>query len=440
MSQGERDGPGGRSSSAAPASREIALLDSVELALIVDEVVQETRVVDIHTHLFAPEFGSLNLWGIDELLTYHYLVAELFRSSRVEPQEFFRLDRAAQADLIWDSLFVRNTPLSEATRGVVTVLSQFGIDTSAEDLTEARRFFSSQKPAEHFDRCLEIAKVSDVVMTNDPMDDRELAAWDSLDSFDSRFHAALRMDGLLNDWQGKHAWLASQGYDVSENLEGVSVVEVRRFLDRAVTRFSPLYLAVSLPDTFSYPDETPRSRLIRDVIIPVCRERGIPFALMIGVKRAVNPGLGLAGDGLGKASIAAIDRICVENPENRFLVSVLSRENQHELCVSARKFSNLMPFGCWWFLNNPSIIEEITRERVELLGPSFIPQHSDARVFEQLVYKWHHSRKVISKVLVDTYAQLLRDGRAVSRSEIERDVTRLFSGNFREWSPMEKAG
>jgi hypothetical protein len=32
-----------------------------------------------------------------------------------------------------------------------------------------------------------------------------------------------------------------------------------------------------------------------------------------------------------------------------------------------------MVFGCWWFLNNPSLIEEIERMRMELLGVSFIP-------------------------------------------------------------------
>ena len=37
-----------------------------------------------------------------------------------------------------------------------------------------------------------------------------------------------------------------------------------------------------------------------------------------------------------------------------------------------------MPFGCWWFLNNPSIVQEITRERIEMLGTSFIPEHPDA--------------------------------------------------------------
>ena len=115
MSQRQKSAATSRVSSVL-ASRESPLLDPLELNLIVDEVVQSTPVVDIHTHLFAPEFGSLNLWGIDELLTYHYLIAELFRSSHVRHEEFFRLNRVAQADLIWETLFVRNTPLSEATR------------------------------------------------------------------------------------------------------------------------------------------------------------------------------------------------------------------------------------------------------------------------------------------------------------------------------------
>jgi len=114
----------------------------------------------------------------------------------------------------------------------------------------------------------------------------------------------------------------------------------------------------------------------------------------------------------------------------------LSRENQHELCVTARKFSHLLPFGCWWFLNNPSIVSEITRERLELLGASFIPQHSDARVLEQVIYKWQHARRVIADALYEAYEHLLRDGRAVTRAAIERDVTRMFSGNF--WALIDR--
>jgi len=125
---------------------------------------------------------------------------------------------------------------------------------------------------------------------------------------------------------------------------------------------------------------------------------------------------------MGRADVTALERICAEYPDVRFLATVLSRENQHELCVSARKFNNLMPFGCWWFLNNPSIVSEITRERLELLGTSFIPQHSDASVLEQLIYKWRHSRVVIAGSLYETYERLLQSGRAVTREEIVRDV------------------
>jgi len=72
------------------------------------------------------------------------------------------------------------------------------------------------------------------------------------------------------------------------------------------------------------------------------------------------------------ARIYALSKISAAPfPEIVFWSVCWSRENQHELCVYARKFSNLMPFGCWWFLNNPSIVEEITRERIEMLGHQF---------------------------------------------------------------------
>jgi hypothetical protein len=118
------------------------------------------------------------------------------------------------------------------------------------------------------------------------------------------------------------------------------------------------------------------------------------------------------------------------------LVSVLSRENQHELCVYARKFNNLMPFGCWWFLNNPSIVEEVTRERIELLGMSFIPQHSDARVLEQVIYKWRNTRRTLAPILTNTYSLLHSDGRIITRHGIQKDLNRLFRTNFERWTGL----
>jgi hypothetical protein len=153
--------------------------------------------------------------------------------------------------------------------------------------------------------------------------------------------------------------------------------------------------------------------------------------MMIGVKRQVNPLLGDAGDSVSRADLSSVEAICRDNPGNRFMVTVLSRENQHELCVLARKFANLMPFGCWWFLNNPSIIAEITSERLEMLGTSMIPQHSDCRILEQLIYKWTHSRRVIADVLFNQYMELTLDGFPLTAKHIKRDVQKMFAQNFK---------
>src|SRR6266581_1747591 len=368
------------------------LLSGEQLEAVVAEILESTQVIDIHTHLFAPDFGSLGLWGIDELLTYHYLEAELFRSSDTPPERYWNLSKRERADAIWRTLFVENSPISEATRGIIAVLNAFGLPTGSAALEEARAFFRMQSIEEHIRNVLRIAGVSDVVMTNDPLDPEEQPAWLNGGQKHAKFHAALRLDRILWGWPRHWQQLASQGYAVEEKATGKSAAEVRRFLSDWHERMRPLYMAVSLTDEFQFPDESITSKMLAEAVLPSCREFGLPMSLMIGVRRQVNPRLRLAGDAVGKADLRAVENLCHAFPENRFLVSVLSRENQHELCVYARKFSNLMPFGCWWFMNNPSIVEEITRERIELLGTSFIPQHSDARVLEQVIYKWRNTR------------------------------------------------
>jgi len=393
------------------------LIDTEELKAQVEIVVNSTWVMDVHTHLFPAAFKGLCLFGLDELLTYHYLTAEAFRSTKISPQRFWPMSKTDQADLVWKTLFVESSPTSEAARGVISVLDAFGLDTRAPDLNEARAFFNSRSLPEHVDHVLEIARVSGVVMTNDPLDEAERRIWNGNISIDSRFKSSLRLDGLLN----------------KSDLQTASIPELRGLLDGWIKQISPVYMAVSLPPDFKFPADDSRDRLLREVVLPTAKEHHLPMTLMVGVRRGVNPVLREAGDGLGKADVSAIERLCAEYPEVRFLVTFLSRENQHELCVAARKFRNLMPFGCWWFLNNPSIVLEITRERLELLGQSFIPQHSDARVLEQLIYKWKHARKQIADALYESYELVLNSGRAVAPEEISRDVTRMFSENFNEW-------
>jgi hypothetical protein len=412
------------------------LVDTSNLATTVQNIVLKTPVFDIHTHLYPTGFKKLCLWGVDELVNYHYLIAETFRSSTVKPAQFWRMSKAHQADLIWETLFVKNTPVSEACRGVVRVLTEFGLDPTATSLEEARTFFRSRKAEEHVADVLSRANLSDIVMTNDIFDPVEAQLWKEAAPVQPNFHAVLRMDPILNNWQSAHEVISSEGYPADAVIDTPTLSSTQKFLDAWIVKLKPLYMAASLPPSFDYPEDSQRTRLLNDVILPTCRAHGLPFAMMIGVRKRMNPNLRDAGDALGHANILAVERLCLDHPDNKFLVSMLSRENQHELCVAARKFSNLMVFGCWWFLNNPSIVSEITDERLELLGTSFIPQHSDARIVDQLIYKWDHSRRWIADSLVRSYSALIRDGWNLTYEHVERDVQRMFQNNFREFAGL----
>ena len=399
----------------------------------VGRAVHETSVYDIHTHLYDPAFGELLLWGIDDQLVYHYLVAEAFRHFDIGYEAFWHLAKEEQAQMIWDALFVENSPLSEACRGLLTALNRLGLDANQRDLPSIRRWFAEQDSDDYITRCMDLAKVRTICMTNSPFDELETPLWDAGFERDERFTSALRIDPLLLDWDATAPRLAGAGYEVQADFSGRTMEEVQRFLQDWAKRMDALYVMVSLPPVFEYPADTQCSTLIDGAILPFCRESGLPFALMIGVKRGVNAAMQLAGDGVGKPDLASVENLCSGHPGNKFLCTVLSRESQHELCVIARKFRNLHVFGCWWFTNVPNVIEEMTRMRLDLIGMSFTAQHSDARVLDQIIYKWDHSREIIAGVLTEKYLNLAATGWEPSKKEIQRDVEGLFGGSFQRF-------
>jgi hypothetical protein len=156
------------------------LISGTDLALWVAHCVEQVEAIDVHTHLLPPTHGNLLLYGIDELLCYHYLVAELFMILPIEseldtvhvepsgrppsPDEFFSWPKSRQADLVFDELFVKRTPISEACRGVVTALNLLGLGEQllaaaragdaapGERLTPLRAWFAQQDPASYLVR------------------------------------------------------------------------------------------------------------------------------------------------------------------------------------------------------------------------------------------------------------------------------------------------
>ncbi|KAG7340168.1 hypothetical protein IV203_037250 [Nitzschia inconspicua] len=447
--------------------------------------VAAAEVIDLHTHLLPPSHGALCLWGIDEILTYHYLVAEYFMTvpASITPESFYDMPKQQQADLIWQALFIDRSPLSEACRGVITTLKSLGLseEISNRDLQAIRKYYSeyqSRGESGSAAFCENVFRVSGVryaIMTNIPFSQVEAQYWrgPKQQSFSKRFRSALRVDPLLaGDVKTIEAALKASGYEYS--LEGA-----RQYLRDWVDTMKPEYMMASTPHDFVFEegslagfanktsvntaamyepfafatagsaikgttcngteDDAPsvvneHSDFLGEVLMKVCEELDLPVALKIGAHRGVNPRLKDAGDGVvAFADAGLLGRLCTKFPKVRFLATFLSRSNQHEAVVLASKFRNLHLYGCWWFCNNPSIIQEITSMRIEMLGTAFTAQHSDARVLDQLLYKWPHSRGVIAAVLAEQYEKLILSGWAPTRGEIRRDVQRLFGKSYEEF-------
>src|SRR3954469_2537848 len=193
-------------------------------------------IVDMHTHLYPPSFGTpvpnsggagnidangLMLWGVDELVTYHYLVAEVYRvvpPSKLPYEQFWKMSKAEQADHIWKHLFVERTPISEACRGVMTSMSRLGLDPADKSLAAARKWTGQQDANKQIDRVMELSNVRSITMTNAVFDDQERGRWlkDAKVGVDSRFTAVLRIDPILRDWPLACRLLAEWGYEVTD--------------------------------------------------------------------------------------------------------------------------------------------------------------------------------------------------------------------------------
>lgn len=416
------------------------------LSLEVHRTLQEVTITDVHTHLFPPSFGKALLWGPDELLTYHYLIAELFTVAKwdLTYDKFWSMSKVQQADLIWEQLFIKHGPLSEAARGVITTFHKLGLETKKRDLASIRKWFAQQKLDEYLPKVFEIANIDYAVMTNSPFNPKEAKYWQEHAPVPDCLKPALRIDSLFDfeNWESVADAMTTQGYDVRSTTEGGQVLpqldsktfgEIRRFLVDWSKTIKPVYFAASFGPDFAYGKDKPLTEIIDHAVVPAALELGLPFALMIGARRLANPGLRNAGVTVGTADLYCLSELLRNHPHAKFLVTVLARTNQHELTVLGRVFRNLHIFGCWWYCNNPSIIDEMTRQRLELLGTSFTAQHSDARVLDQLIYKWDHTREIISKVLTDKYRDLREAGWEFSKDEIARDVRNIFGGSFEEF-------
>ncbi|RHY07082.1 hypothetical protein DYB25_006257 [Aphanomyces astaci] len=266
-----------------------ALKDELAIATYVADSVASTWAIDVHTHLFPPSHDALMLWGIDALLTYHYLVAEYLMTAPVAPETFLAWPKTKQADAIWTHLFVDRSPLSEACQGVVTTLNLLGLSA----LVKTRDLPAIREPNAYVDLVFRLAKIRYVVMTNIPFDPQEASYWTNHTPYNARqFRTALRVDQLLlGDWASLGPALDLQ--HLPHTLAGVT-----QYLESWVDILRPVYFMASVPATFALRESAAAdpiaiqpdgAMLLQHVLLPLAQSRRLPVALKFGAVRQLNP-------------------------------------------------------------------------------------------------------------------------------------------------------
>ena len=398
-----------------------------ELLSLISYSLENVKIFDIHTHLFPPEHKNFFLMGIDELLNYHYLIAELFVTSDINVKKFNSLTKKEKAEIVWNELFVKRTPISEACKGILTILKNFSITFENKNYSEVKAQLNKIEYKD--DNIFKKSNITSVVMTNNPFDLDEWSLFNNPNWDRKKYRASLRLDNLINEFD-KTLNIAQKSISSKSNTPS----DIIEYLEVCRNESNPIYVALSL-DNASF-----KNLLISDFwfnVLEWLSEKKLPMSLMLGVKRRVNKDFGEAGDGIGDIELKDLSKLCSTFPNNKFLVTCLSLNDQHELTVLGRKHPNLKIFGFWWFMNQPSIIKPVLKMRIDLLGLAFIAQHSDARITDQLIYKWSHFKKILSSTLHEYYEDLLDNNFLITKEIIQRDVDKLLNSNAKDFLSVD---
>ncbi len=389
----------------------------------ITEIINGTEIFDIHTHLFPAEFKKYHLSGISEVLNYHYLIAELLTTTNINVKNFYKLTKIEKANIIWEELFKKRTPISEACKGVLTILSELSIDYMFKSFDEINSEYSKLNLSDL--QIFKIIKISKVVMTNNPFDKSEWQLFKNKNWDTNKYLASLRLDDILINLD-KCLDICKENINNFDNDRDLII----KYLDKVYEESKPVYAALSLNGLQL--NSFLKNKFIPD-ILKWLERKNIPLSLLLGVRRNVNKDFLLAGDGIDRIDLRQLSEICNQYSNNKILCSCLSLNDQHELTVLARKHQNLKIFGFWWFMNQPSLIKLILNLRIELLGLNFIPQHSDARVTDQLLYKWPHFKALLNNVLYNHYNDIKLKNFKISENQISDDVSKLFFINSKNF-------
>lgn len=423
-------------------SYSIATIDEVKERIW--SIIHQTPAFDICTDLFDLRFDpSCIRSGIDELLTTDALTAELFRHNpyslcnpgqELTYDEYTCMPLRIKSELVWHRLFLAGTPLSEATRTVLTALGMLQIDPKTRNLGAFRNFFNKTNLQQHISTIIDRANLSGIVCSYNPLDADTLRNIQKPPS-DSRFHTALNLTPLVCEWKKNYALLNAQGITVRRVPDKTVYASVSDFLLQIIEASGAVYITLQLPAGLSFSCKSNNTlKLLTKCIIPMLLKAEKPLLIRFNAAGA-SPALNefKINQPLQFSNTDFIRDIIERYPELKLIVADTDSANQQRLILLAQKCSNLMPIICSRSLAAQSSFSSISQFSLEILGSRFIAHSAGATVYEELLADWAHNRWILGTILQERYAGLYRTGWKVTEQELNQEISGILAGNARQF-------
>jgi hypothetical protein len=416
-------------------------LSQADLEQMFDRARKRLQFVDLHVHTMPQICGpGLYLRGPDNLFDYHYAYGEVMSLNNMRTADadaFWAMSQDARVDQIGETLFGSEVlPLSEASMGILTAAKALGLPTESGDikllLREWRKMYNDMGDIAYGNHVFELSGITNVISTQSIfvkneldvyLDDAKMAQWDPRYWCGLRFDEFMHQPKILADRCDRMGFPKAAG-----ELEKLTTQEAARALLRFWVKRLPdvKYIAVSLPGKMDFKDDKSRIMLtLTKVLIPICKELGLPLFLMPFVRRQINSNYRNAGDIVERGDINGLIDFVAQHPDVLFCITPMHDIDNFDLAFATRALGNVRLWGHWWGNLNPVLIEKQMRLRLEMVGFAQYGVNSDARIDDQLLFKWPHYMAILKKVIVERSLQIQATGWPVTEESMMASIKKL---------------
>ena len=379
--------------------------------------IERVPAVDVHTLVRAVSPGASDL---SQIALYHFVTTEL-ESAGIDPRVFEIGDakkRLAEASAGFTR--IKNTTSYWCLTQILGDL----YDTAPPHEWDIEQVWAKAEKTAADPRwaetALERANVSKVFVTCD---------WrKALPRASEKFLPVLRVDSLVNEAHMSRTLeslteVTGQSVYEAGDLKKAVVELVRKAKEggavAAAAAFEPqvdfeqgdrdaadrILSLVLLGQKTNREDRKALRSYVMDLVLQNCSEHEMPLQLMLGIKHVRSADRAITA--YEPSSVAMYADLLKRHDGVKFDVFTSNDTICHELAVIARNYPNVFLSGHWWYLEFPTHIRKMLRERIEMLPMTkCCGFFSDARCVE-----WVYGRvRLIRRELAFALADLVREG------------------------------